>query len=369
MKIPLSQPDITDWEKKAVLEVLKTPYLSLGLRVEQFEKAISQYIGTKHTVAVNSGTSALHLIIKALGIKDNDEVITSPFSFISSSNCILYERAKPIFVDIDTTSLNIDVSKIEDKVSEKTKAILAIDVFSNPADWEELERIAKKHNLYLIEDSAEALGAEYKGRKCGSFGDVAIFSFFPNKQITTAGEGGMVLTDDKNIADLCYSMRNQGRKKGNNKWFEHILLGYNYRMPEVCAAMGIAQLKRIDEILEKRAKKASLYNEKLKDFEEIDLPCKTNSWFVYVVRLKEKYSQEDRDRIIRKMIGNGIQCSNYFYPIHLQPYYRENFGFKKGDFPNCEYVSERTIALPFYNNLPEEQIDFIVKTLKQIIRQ
>jgi len=379
-KILLSQPDITDLERKAVLEVLKTPCLSLGSKVKEFEKEIARYAGTKYAVVVNSGTAALHLIIRALDIRDNDEVITTPFSFISSSNCILFERAKSVFVDIDPQSLNINTSKIEKKISRRTKAILAVDVFGYPADWENLEKIAKKHNIYLIEDSAEALGSEYlpphqnfggggKGKKCGSFGNASIFSFFPNKQITTAGEGGVVLTDNKEIADFCYSARNQGRRQDNNKWLEHICLGYNYRMPEVCAAMGIAQLKRIDEILGKRSRVASVYNEKLKDIKEIELPNNTSSWFVYVIRLNEKYEQEDRDRIIREMRERGIECSNYFYSIHLQPYYRERFGFKKGDFPICEKVSQKTIALPFYNNLQEEQIDYIVETLKKIIKQ
>lgn len=367
MNIPLSQPDITDLERKAVLEVLKTPYLSLGFKVKEFEKEIATYVGKKYAVAVNSGTAALHLIVKALDIKDDDEVITTPFSFISSSNCILYERAKPVFIDIDPKTLNIDTSEIERKVNKRTKAILAVDVFGLPADWDKLKRIAKKYKLYLIGDSAEALGSEYRGKKCGSFGDAAILSFFPNKQVTTAGEGGMILTNKKRIADFCYSMRNQGRRQENNKWLEHIRLGYNYRMPEVCAAMGIVQLERIDEILEKRARVASLYNEKLKDFQEIDLPSSVTSWFIYVIRLNEKYSQKTRDKIIKSMAKKGIQCSNYFYPIHLQPYYKKMFGFKKGDFPICEQVSQRTIALPFYNNLQEEEIDFVVKTLGQFL--
>lgn len=367
MRIPLSQPDITDLERKAVLEVLKTPYLSLGPEVKEFEKRIVQYVGREYAVAVNSGTAALHLIVKALNIRDNDEVITTPFSFVSSSNCILYERAKPVFVDIDSKTLNIDASKIEKKITKRTKAILAVDVFGYPADWDKLKKIVKKHNLYLIEDSAEALGSEYKGKKCGSFGDVSILSFFPNKQITTAGEGGIVLTNNKEIADFCYSMRNQGRRQEHNKWLEHIHLGYNYRMPEVCAAMGIVQFKRINEILGKRAKKASLYNKRLKDFKEIGLPNNVNSWFIYVIKLNKKYTQKARDKIIKSMAKKGIQCSNYFYPIHLQPYYKKKFGFKKGDFPICEQISQRTIALPFYNNLKEEEIDFVVKTLGELL--
>ncbi len=360
-EIPLSQPDITDLEKKAVLEVLETPCLTLGPKAEEFERNIAEYAGRKYAVAVNSGTSALHLIIRALGIKQGDEVITTPFSFISSSNCLLYERAKPIFVDIDPKTLNIDPLKIEEKITEKTKAILAIDVFSLSADWDKLKEIAEKHEIHLIEDSAEALGSEYKGKKCGSFGRASIFSFFPNKQITTAGEGGVILTDDKEIADSCYSMRNQGRRQESNKWLEHVRLGYNYRMPEVCAAVGIVQLKRINEILAKRNKAASLYNEKLKEIKGIELPDSSGSWFVYVIRVDKK---DERDKIIKQMVEKGIQCSNYFYPIHLQPFYKKLFGYKKGDFPISEDISQRTVALPFYSNLSEKEIEFIVETLK-----
>jgi len=369
--IPLAKPDITDLERKAVIEVLKTPILSLGPKLREFEKRIADFSGVKYAVATNSGTSALHLIIRSLGIGEDDEVITTPFSFISSSNCILYEKARPVFVDIDSKTLNIDTSKIEKKITKKTKAILAVDVFGLPADWGKLKKIVKKHKLFLIEDSAEALGSEYKGKKCGSFGEAAILSFYPNKQITTAGEGGLILTGNKEIADFCCSVRNQGRKAEGSEWLEHIRLGYNYRMPEVCAAMGIAQLKRINEILKKRKKVAEIYNKKLINFPEIEIPYVIPgvkiSWFVYVIRLKKKYSQKNRDKIIKEMAKKGIQCSNYFYPIHLQPFYKKTFGFKKGDFPVCEQISQRTIALPFYNNLKEKEIDFVVTALKKII--
>ena len=369
--IPLAKPDITDLERKAVIEVLKTPILSLGPKLREFEKRIADFSGVKYAVATNSGTSALHLIIRSLGIGEDDEVITTPFSFISSSNCILYEKARPVFVDIDSKTLNIDTSEIEKKITKKTKAILAVDVFGLPADLGKLKKIVKKHKLFLIEDSAEALGSEYKGKKCGSFGEAAILSFYPNKQITTAGEGGLVLTDNKEIADFCCSVRNQGRKAEGSEWLEHIRLGYNYRMPEVCAAMGIAQLKRINEILKKRKKVAEIYNKKLINFPEIEIPYVIPgvkiSWFVYVIRLKKKYSQKNRDKIIKEMAKKGIQCSNYFYPIHLQPFYKKTFGFKKDDFPICEQVSERTIALPFYNNLKEKEIDSVVRALKKII--
>lgn len=370
MEIPLSKPDITELEKNAVQEVLNTSSLSLGKKYIEFQNAIANFVGVKYAVAVNSGTSGLHLIIKALGIGAGDEIITTPFSFIASANCILYEGAKPVFVDIDPKTFNIDVAKIERKITKKTKAILAVDVFSHPADWDALKKIAKKHKLFLIEDSAEALGSTYKGKKCGSFGDAAVFAFYPNKQITT-GEGGMILTNNKKVADLCQSMANQGRKVQNGKWLEHVRLGYNYRLDEMSVALGVAQLKRIREILARRKKVASLYNKKLKNIKDLQIPYQSSgislSWFVYVVKLPEKFAGKKRDLIIKKMAQRGIQCSNYFQPIHLQPFYKKTFGYKRGMFPVAENIASRTLALPFFNNLKEEEIDFVVKSLKEII--
>jgi len=376
-KIPLARPNITNLDRRTVLEVLETPYLSLGPKLKEFERKIAKYVGVKYAVAVNSGTSALHLIVRALGIKGGDEVITTPFSFIASANCILFEKAKPIFVDIDEKTLNIDPDKIENKITKKTKAILAVDVFGHPADWDKLKKIAKKYKLKIIEDSAEALGAEYslaslpqaKRRKCGSFGDAAVFAFYPNKQITT-GEGGMVVTNNRSIAELCRSMRDQGRQKGGG-WHFYSRLGYNYRLSDINCALGIAQMNRIKEILKKREKVANMYNEKLRDFPALEIPYIgpniKMSWFVYVVRLNKKYSQKDRNKIIKEMSKRGIQTSNYFPCIHLQPFYRKMFGYKLGDFPIAESVSQRTIALPFYNNLKEKEIDYVVKNLKEIV--
>jgi perosamine synthetase len=369
-KIPLSKPDITNKEIKAVGDVLKTSYLSLGKKCIELEEMMAKFAGVKYAVVVNSGTSGLHLIIRALGISEGDEVITTPFSFIASSNCVLFEKAKPVFVDIDEKTFNIDILKIEEKITDKTKAILAVDVFSQPADWDELKRIAKKHNLYLIEDSAEALGSEYKGKKCGGLGDVAVFAFYPNKQITT-GEGGVILTNNKKIYDLSKSMANQGRRVKNGEWLEHVMLGYNYRLDEMSCALGIAQMERIKEILGKRKKVADLYNKKLKDVEGLEIPYiklgNKLSWFVYVVKLAENLAGKKRDSIIKEMAKRGIQCSNYFQTIHLQPFYKKEFGYKKGDFVVAENVSERTLALPFYNDLTEKEIDFVVKNLKEVI--
>lgn len=369
-KIPLSKPEITNSDRKEVLKVFKTSFLSLGPKLKEFEDKITKYVGVKYAIGVNSGTSALHLIIRALGIKDGDEVITAPFSFISSANCILYERAKPVFVDIDEKTLNIDPKKIEKKITKKTKAILAVDIFGRPAEWDKLTEIAERHKLFLIEDSAEAFGSEFGGKKCGSFGDAAIFSFYPNKQITT-GEGGMILTNNKKIADLCRSMTNQGRKINGGKWLEHVRLGYNYRLDEMSAALGVAQLKKIKEILKKRERVATLYYQKLKNFSEVELPFIAPnvklSWFVYVIRLVKKFSQKERDKAIKEMAKRGVQCGNYFQPIHLQPFYRKMFNYKLGVFSVCESVSQRTIALPFYNNLTEKEINFVVESLKEII--
>jgi len=369
MKIPLSSPDITDLEIKYVTGVLRTPNLSLGPMLIEFETKMAGLVGVEYAVAVNSGTSALHLIIRSLGIKDGDEVITTPFSFIASANCILFERAIPVFVDIDPLTLNIDVNLIEERITNKTKAILAVDVFGYPANWDRLEQIANEYNLKLIEDSCEALGAEYKGRKAGTFGEAAAFSFYPNKQITT-GEGAVIVTKDREIANLCCSMRNQGRAD-SDEWLEHQSLGYNYRLSDINCALGIAQLERISEILAKREQVAQMYNMKLKDWHMVRIPFSSpdvkRSWFVYVVILEDKYSIEIRDRILQELRRRGIGCRNYFTPIHLQPFYVEMFGFKQGDFPVTEHISERTIALPFYNNLSDPEIGFVAQSLKEIV--
>ena len=369
MSIPLSSPDITESDIEAVVNVLKTPRLSLGPKLVEFEEKMAEYIGVDYAVAVNSGTSALHLIVRALDIKDGDEVITTSFSFIASANCILFERAKPVFVDIDSLTLNIDVSRIEEQITCKTRAILAVDVFGYPANWDELEKIARKHKLMLIDDSCEALGSKYRGRMLGTIGEAAAFAFYPNKQITT-GEGGVIVTNNKKVASLCRSMRNQGRGEGD-EWLQHSILGYNYRISDINCALGIAQLERIESILEKREKVAGMYGVKLKDLRAIRLPCSSpemnRSWFVYVVVLADDYTEENRNKVLAELKGRGIGCSNYFTPIHLQPFYRKMFGFKEGDFPITEHVSKRTIALPFYSNLGEREIDFVVQNLKEII--
>ena len=366
--IPLSSPDITSKEAEIISKVLSSPYLSIGPKIKEFEKKIADYVGTKYAIAVNSGTSALHLCVRSLDIKDGDEVITTPFSFIASANCILFERAKPIFVDIDEKTLCIDVNKIEEKITEKTKAILPVHIFGHPCEMDKIMEIAKKHNLAVIEDACEAIGSEYKGKKVGSFGDVATFAFYPNKQITTA-EGGMIVTNNEKIAKLCQSMRNQGRDEGD-AWLSHSRLGYNYRMSELSAALGVTQMERIEEILDKRRKVAEYYNEKLKEIKEINVLQVSHdvkmSWFVYIIKLDDKtFTRKDRDKIIQELNNRGINSRDYFPPIHLEPFYVDMFNHQEKDFPITEKVSGVTIALPFHNNLTQEEIDFVCKNLKK----
>jgi len=375
MKVPLSSPDITEKDIEAVVGVMKTRFLSIGPKVLEFEKRMGSYAGTKYAVAVNSGTSALHLIIRGMGIGEGDVVVTTPFSFIASSNCILFERGRPLFVDIEEDTLNLDADKVEEKLEGmsgeelvKVKALLVVDAFGLPADWDRFEEIGKKYNLRLIEDSAEALGAEYKGKRAGSLGEIGVFAFYPNKQITT-GEGGIIVTDNEELARLAKSMRNQGRGE-SGEWLDHERLGYNFRMDELSAALGCSQMERIEEILEKREKVAGMYGEKLAEVEEVQVPFIASyvsrmSWFVYVVRLKRGI---DRNKVIKYLNEERVQCKPYFTPIHLQPFYKKMFGYKRGDFPVTEDVSDRTIALPFFNNLKEEQIDYVVDRLKEGIK-
>ena len=374
VQVPLSSPDIVEKDIEAVVGVMKTRFLSIGPKVVEFEKRIGEYVGAKYAVAVNSGTSALHLIIRGMGIGEGDVVVTTPFSFIASSNCILFERGRPLFVDIKEDTLNLDADKVEEKLESlsrkelaKVKALLVVDAFGQPADWDRFEEIARKYNLRLIEDSAEALGAEYKGKRAGSLGEVGVFAFYPNKQITT-GEGGVLVTDNEELAKLARSMRSQGRGE-SGEWLDHERLGYNFRMDELSSALGCSQMERIEEILEKRKKIARMYGEKLAEVEEVEVPYIADyvskmSWFVYVIQLDKKIN---RDSMIKYLNAEGVQCKPYFTPIHLQPFYRKMFGYKEGDFPITEDVSSRTIALPFFSNLKEEQVEYVVEKLKNSI--
>ncbi|AFQ45948.1 DegT/DnrJ/EryC1/StrS family aminotransferase [Desulfosporosinus meridiei] len=364
--IPLARPDITEKEKQAVLAVLDSNQLSLGPKLNEFEEKMAAYAGTQYAIACNSGTSGLHMIIAALGIKDGDEVITTSFSFISSSNCMLFERAKPVFVDIDEKTYNLDTAQIEEKITARTKAILPVHVFGQPANMNDIRRIALKHGLAIIEDSCEAIGAEWNGKKAGTMSNAGVFAFYPNKQMTT-GEGGVVVTNNENLAELCYSLRNQGRGI-DTQWLDHVRLGYNYRISDICCALGIAQLERIDEILAKRQRAADLYMEKLKNVKGVILPAIDErakmSWFVFVIRFEPWI---DRNLVMQNLLDRGIGCRPYFTAIHLQPFYREMFGYKEGDLPVTEHVARGTLAIPFFNNITEEQIDRVVAEVRRAI--
>ncbi len=358
MNIPLAQPDITDREIDAVVSVLKTPNLALGPKLPEFEARFAEHCHTKHAVAVSNGTGGLHLLVRAMGIGEGDEVITTPFSFVASANCMLYERAKPVFVDIDRATWNIDPALIEAAVTARTKAIIPVDVFGQIADFTPIRALADRHKLRIIEDSCEALGSTYRGRPGGSLGNAGVFGFYPNKQITT-GEGGMIVTDDEDLASLCKSLRNQGRDFMGG-WLDHPRLGYNYRLSDINCALGIVQLDRLTEIVETRTRVAAWYDAIFASDARIVLqqPHPDVFWsrFCYVVRLADEYDVTHRDRVITALREKGIGCSNYFAPIHLQKYMVEQFGFSRGDFPNCEFVADRTLALPFHKLLSQKDI-------------
>jgi perosamine synthetase len=323
--------------------------------------------GTRHAVAVSSGTAALHCIVAALDLSPGAEVITTPFSFAASTNVLLYEDLQPRFVDIDPTTFNIDVERVERAIGPRTEAILAVDVFGVPADWPALTSLAEAHDLALIADSCEALGASVGGRPVGAWGDAAAFGFYPNKQITT-GEGGCITTDDPDLARTCRSLRNQGRSDDGR--MRHARLGYNYRLDEMSAALGCAQLDRLDTLLDRREDVANLYREALAPLTDaLHLPTcpadRERSWFVYVVRLDDAFGAGARDELMNRLQSNGIGCAPYFPSIHLQPYHRERLGHGPGAFPVCEHTSARTLALPFSPHLTSDDVHSVVDTLRE----
>jgi perosamine synthetase len=390
-EIPLSRPDITDAEIDAVTDVLRSGRLSIGPQQERFERLVALRCTRHHGVAVSSGTAGLHLVLEALGIGPGDEVITTPFSFIASANCILMVGATPKFVDICPQSLNMDPRQLDAAITPKTRAIIAVEVFGQPRHMDAIEAIARKHEVPLIEDACEGLGGRLGDRPVGSFGRASVFGFYPNKQITT-GEGGMIVTDDDRLTDLCRSMRNQGRAQmsavlaptddadeasapDTGAWLDHPRLGYNYRLSEVAAALGVAQMQRLDEMLEARRAVAERYTALLLDQPDLVLPaaapgCEADlSWFVYVVRLGTQYNRAARDRVIAGMRRHEIGAANYFPCIHLQPFYRERFGCAPGDYPIAESISDRTLALPFHNHLAAKEAELVCQTLAVMLQR
>ncbi|MFZ0582550.1 MAG: DegT/DnrJ/EryC1/StrS family aminotransferase [Candidatus Acidiferrales bacterium] len=370
MRIPLSSPDITEQDIEVVTGVLRTPSLSLGPKVGEFERAISRYVGSSDAVAVSSGTSGLHLCIRALGISEGDEVIVPSFAFIAVANVVLYEKAIPVFVDIDPQTLNLDPTLIEEAITPRTRAIIVVHTFGCPAELSSILRIARRHNLHVIEDACEAIGGEYEGQKVGTLGDAGVFGFYPNKQITT-GEGGAVVTDDSAIAIKVRKLRNQGRDD-SEEWFQHSELGYNYRISDINCALGNEQLKRIDTILDRRESIARTYCQILGGDPDLKLPPlalprRKISWFVYVVRLSSRFSEVQRDWIVNEMKFRGIAVGRYFAPIHLQPVYQRCVS-RKGVLPVTEFEASRALALPFFNRIREEEIQEVCGTLVELIR-
>jgi perosamine synthetase len=367
MKIPLSSPDITEYEIAAVTSVLRTARLSLGPQMEAFEHALAEYVGVPHAVAVSSGTAGLHLCIRALGLGEGDEIIVPSFTFIAAANAIRYERAQPVFVDIDEESLNMSPAGIERAITPHTRAILVVHTFGRPAEMAAIMEIAQRHQLLVIEDACEAIGATYKGCEAGSFGDAAVFGFYPNKQITT-GEGGMVVTRRPELAKHIRALRNQGRYDSDG-WLQHSEVGYNYRLSEINCALGLAQLTRIEEILQRREEVARQYQQLLANIRGLilpatDVPATRISWFVYVVRLDTSFTEPDRDSIVASLTQADIGCGRYFAPIHMQPSYA---AWRNAVLPVTEAQACRTMALPFFNRITEDEIAQVCDTLRRAL--
>jgi perosamine synthetase len=389
MTVPLSRPDITDLEVQEVLGVLRTPWLSIGPKVVEFEKQIAAYLGKRHVVAVSSGTAALHLAGRALGFTEGVEVITTPFTFAATTNSLLFERARPVYVDIDPVTLNLDPDTVGAFIDREYRTangrlvrrstgrplagILPVAVFGHPIKMDQFRALADSHGLRVLHDTAEAFGSEYfsaarkQWLKVGTLADVSVFAFYPNKQITT-GEGGVIVTDDDEVAAYCRSGRNQGRA-AKAEWLQHDMMGFNYRMDEMSAALGVAQMKRFPELAAKRARVAAWYAEALADVPDLTIPTAAPwarvNWFVYVVRTGPGV---DRDAVMAHLDGRGIACRAYFPVVHLQPYLRDAGGYAEGSYPVAEDASRRAIALPYFNDLTQEDIGKVARALGEGVR-
>jgi perosamine synthetase len=363
-QIGLSAPWIDERDEELVLEVMRSGRLSLGPTIDRFEEAFAAAVGAPYAAAVSSGTAGLHLLCVSAGVGPGDEVITSPYSFVASANCAIYEGATPVFADIDPITLNLDPTAVEAAVTDRTRAIVAVDIFGYPSELEELQALCQRHGIALIDDSCEALGAVYRGRPLGAQGQDAVFAFYPNKQITT-GEGGVVTTHSEETWLLLKSLRNQGRADGGG-WLDHARLGFNYRMDDVRAAIGLGQLEKLDRILRGRADVAGRYTELLGDVPGLELPCPDDdaherSWFVYVVTLP---AGTDREMVIAELESRGVQTARYLPCIHLQSYMRERYGFSEGLCPVAEELSTRTLALPFHARLEADDQSYVADALR-----
>jgi perosamine synthetase len=366
-EVPLSGPWLDERELELVGDVLASGRLSLGPTIDRFEEAVAEVVGAPYAAAVSSGTAGLHLLCVAAGITEGDEVITSPYSFVASANCAIYEGATPVFADVDRRTLNLDPAAVEAAVTDRTRAIVAVDIYGYPCELDELRAICDRHGLDLIQDACEALGARYRGRPVGSHGPSAVFAFYPNKQITT-GEGGMITTHSEEEWRLLRSLRNQGRADSGG-WLEHARLGFNYRLDDIGAAIGLAQLEKLDDILAGRAQVAARYHGLLAGIDGLELPCEDDaeherSWFVYVVALPPG---TDREAVIEALDARGVQTARYLPCIHLQQYMRQRYGFGEGLCPVAEEMSSRTLALPFQARLDEDDQAYVADALREAL--
>ena len=366
--LPLARPVIGEREEQLVLEALRSGRLSLGPMLRRFEEAFARRLGAPHASAVSSGTAGLHLAVRAAGIAAGDEVVTSPFSFVASANCVVYEGSRPVFCDIDRRTLNLDPAAAAAAVGERTTGLLPVHVFGYPADLPALEALAAQRGLWLVEDACEALGAVHAdGKAVGARGHLSVFAFYANKQLTT-GEGGMVLSFAGEVKERLDSERNQGRAPDMG-WLDHDRLGYNYRLSELACALGLAQLERLDELLSARARVAATYGQALSGIEGLELPCpeqggERRGWFVYVVQLPPRVA---RDECVDGLRARGIDSKPYLPAIHLMSYYRERFGHREGEFPVCEDVAARSLALPFFPGMTEGQVDRVASSLREVL--
>jgi perosamine synthetase len=369
-EIPLSGAWLDEREEELVLEVLRSGRLSLGPTIDRFEEAFAEAVDAPFAAAVSSGTAGLHMLCHMAGFGPGDEVITSPISFVASANCFIFEGASPVFADVDPRTLNVDPAAVEAAITPRTRGIVAVDMFGYPCELDELRGIAERHGLVLVEDSAEALGAEYKGRRIGSQGPPAVFGFYPNKQMT-AGEGGVVTTHSEEEHRLLVSLRNQGRDYESGGWFNHARLGFNYRWTDIQAAIGLGQLEKLERILELRRAAAERYHELLSGLEPVttlaaDDEEHRRSWFVYVIALDPSV---DRAHVMAELRARGVSTAEYVPCVHLQSYMRERYGFGEGMCPIAEEISARTLALPFHTRVDPADQEFVVETLAAALRR
>ena len=363
--IPLARPWLGEREEELVLEVLRSGRLSLGPWIERFEARLAERVGAPYAAAVSSGTAGLHMLCRVAEVAPGDEAITSPLSFVASANCFILEGATPVFADVDPVTLNMDPSAVEAAITDRTRAIVAVDMFGYPCELDELRAVARRHGLVLVEDACEALGAEYRGQPLGAHGESAVFAFYPNKQLTT-GEGGVVVTHSEEVWRQIVSLRNQGRSYEEGAgWFNHVRLGFNYRWTDLQAAIGLAQLEKLDRVLELRAAAARRYGELLAGVDGVETPAPDDaehqrSWFVYVVKLA---AEAHRDGVMAFLRREGIATAEYVPCVHLQPYMRERYGFGEGMCPVAEDVASRTLALPFFTQIEPADQERVVETL------